>query len=305
MNFIDGTSTEYLKKITDTKFCYVYYRFLKENTIIILATFDFYSNDKNLIAKYYRINLPLYGIYNDYYFNLDIFIYKSFIGIEFLVHLIDIESSKPFYIIFSYYDKEYNEKKLNIYFDLKWKISNDINIKINNNLFGYEIAYKIKSVSDSLKNLKFYSVNQNKEIKINDLIDYNDSLSFDYSNINLKFEGKNFFEIVAIISEPNYTKSISLTDEFEFYGDGDDPSSYYESKIIDEIEYQVNINCYSTCKTCNFIGFNYTYQKCLTCKENQIFCYMENEENCYDTLELTYNFYRNDSTHCIPKQEIY
>ena len=304
LNFGDGASTEHLKKITDTKFCYAYYRFLEENTIIILATFDFYSNDKNLIVKYYRINLPLYGIYNDCYYNLDIFIYKSFIGIEFLGSFQDIKIYKPFYIIFSYYDKEYNEKKLSIYIDLKWKISNDINIKINNNLFGYEISYKIKSVSDSLKNLKFYSVNQNKEIKINDLIDFNDSLSFDYTNINIKFKEQNFFEIVAIISEPEYTKSISLTDEFEFYGDGDDPSSYYGSKIIDEIEYQVDINCYSTCKTCNFIGFNYTYQKCLTCKENQIFCYMKNEENCYDTLELVYNYYRDDSAYCIPKGEI-
>ena len=156
-------------------------------------------------------------------------------------------------------------------------------------MFGYELNYKIISVEDSLKNIKFFSVKHNKFIEINgEEIDYDDSLNFDFSNVNVKIGDNPFFEIAALIKESDYNKSISLCDKNDYYYE--DPRDFYKRKIIDEkvLKVKLNFECYSTCGSCNYIGFNLYNQNCISCKDNQNFCIMENEGNCYDTLSLIY-----------------
>ena len=300
-----GISNEYLMKISDNKFSYVYYSYSDDPNYadIILVIFDLYNNDENLLIKYYRINLPSIGIYtnSNSFYNLNTFMYKSFLGVEFLCYLTNINARKSYYIIFGYFDQETKEILLNINEKFEWKIIDDINIY--NNIFGYEIFYKIKSIHDSFKNIEIYSINLNKEIKIDEIIDYNDTLLFDFTNVDVKNDNNIFFEISVLILEYGYNKSMSLCDKFEIYGE--DPNLYIERKIIDEIIYKVklNINCYSTCQTCNYIGFKNSNQKCLSCKENKNLCFMENEGNCYDIS--VYNFYKSNSDilnkiKCIP-----
>ena len=114
-----------------------------------------------------------------------------------------------------------------------------------------------------MQNIKFFSVNYNKIIDIdNEEIDYDDILKFDCSNINIKIEDNPFFEIAAMIKEPDYNKSISLCDKNDYYYE--DPRDFYEKKIIDEkiLKVKLNFECYSTCGSCKYIGFNLNNQKC-------------------------------------------
>ena len=76
-------------------------------------------------------------------------------------------------------------------------------------------------------------------------------------------------KITAIIKEPDYDKSISLCDKNEDYYENQ--RQFYERKIIDEkiLKVKLNFECYSTCESCNYIGFNLNNQKCLSCKDTQ------------------------------------
>ena len=284
--------TENLMKINDNKFTYVYNNYdVGENCyFIVLIIFELYGdNNENLIAKYYKIDinsLDLTGII--YFFNLDTLIYKSYIAIGFICSL--DESTESYLIIFGNSEQNIDELELNVTLNYKWKINDDFNITIHNNLFGYELAYKISSLPVSLNDLKLLSHKYNNEININTKIDYDDSIIFDYSNLNLKFEEQPFFEIIAIISEPDYNKSLYLCDKVDIFGE--EPSEYPE-KIIDEKKLKVKLNfeCYTTCNDCEYVGYNVSNQKCLSCKGENNFCFMESEGNCYDISTYNYSTY--------------
>ena len=237
-----------------------------------------------------------------YFFKINTFTLNSYIGFALLPYYTNSEL-ESIYIIFGESEQKNNDIVLNLTEDFKWKISDGLNIDINNNLFGYELLYKIKLVEESLQNLIFYSVNKNQKIGINEKIEFDDSLSFDYSNISIKIEEQPFFEILAIIIEPDYDKSISLCDKLDIYGE--EPKNFYERKIIDEkiIKIKINFGCYLTCETCEYAGFNMNKQNCLSCKDNN-YCFMEKEGNCYDILALKYNFYKDledeNTLKCVP-----
>ena len=311
----DTIETRYLLKINDNKFAYIYDYYEENNCFIVLIVFDLYGiNNENLIAKYYKFNHNLIFGYNpDYLLQINIITFNNFIGIAFISFLSFPDDFKiiPYYIIFGDPEQTINEITLNISQNFVWRIKDDLGIQVNNNLFGYELYYKIISVDDSLKNLTFYSINHNKELKINETvyetIYYNASLSFDFTNVSVKIEEHPSFQIMAIIIEPDYEKTISLCDKYDIYDENQ--SSYYERKIIDEkiIKVKLNFECYITCESCDYVGFNIINQKCSSCKNNQIFCLMEKEGNCYDTLELIYLYYLDseftNKLKCIPLDE--
>ena len=103
------------------------------------------------------------------------------------------------------------------------------------------------------------------------------------------------------------TKVHSL--KFDNYGEK--ANEYYEQKIIDEkiLKIKFNFKCYSTCETCEYAGFNITNQKCLSCKNSNIFCLIENEGNCYNINNLSsqYSYYLDSKNGnqmiCIPSDE--
>ena len=312
-NDLEG-DTRYLMKINNNSFSYIYDYYDEEsNIIIILIIFELYGNNfDNLIVKYYKINPKLFfgNFIIDSFYKINTFTFNSFIGFASIYYYTyDEDESKleSIYIIFGDSEKQNNNNEivLNINENYEWKIKDDFNIDINNNLFGYEIIYKIKSVQDSLQNLKFYSANNNREININDEINYNDILLFDYSNIIIKIDDQPFFEIMALIIEPDYYKSLLLCDKYAIYGE--DQKNFYQKKIIDEkiikIKLNFNFKCYLTCETCEYSGLNINKQNCLSCKGNN-YCFMENEGNCYDTLSLKYYFYKDledaNKLKCIP-----
>ena len=197
--------TKDLIKINDNKFAYAYYYNIEKEedylTYIVLIIFDINgNNNENLLIKYYII---------DYYLNLgnnpsdiytiNIMTFNSYTGISFLTYFNlknDDYNIKPYYMIFGISEQNINQIQFNVTENLTWKINEDFIININNNLFGYEIKYKIFSIENSLKNLKIFSVNNEKILINNNItIDYNDSLLFDFTDINAKIDKSPFIEI--------------------------------------------------------------------------------------------------------------
>ncbi len=116
---------------------------------------------------------------------------------------------------------------------------------------------------------------------------------FHFDNItDIKIENDYFLEMAVLAYEPEYEDSLLFCDKHESIG-GEDPKNYYERKIIQEKTYKIKLkfSCYETCQTCEFVGFNDDYQKCLSCKqnENNDFCYMESKKNCYNTKDSIYS----------------
>ena len=294
--------TENLMKINDNKFTYVYYNYDEGEYchFIVLIIFELFGdNNDNLVAKYYKIDisntLGINGI--EYFFNLDTFIHKSYIGIVFLCFFYESDS-ESYLIIFGNPEQNINEIELNLTLNYEWKINDDFNITIHNNLFGYELAYRISPLPDSLHNLKLFSLNNNNEINSNTKIDYNDSLIFDYSNVYLRFTEQPILEIIALIIEPDYNKSLYLCDKADIFGE---LPNNYEEKIIDEKKLKVKLNfeCYTTCKECNYAGKSITNQKCLSCKEDNNLCFMEYKGNCYNISNSNYGTYTDSDNNLI------
>jgi hypothetical protein len=165
-----------LIKINDNKFAYAY----NDNKDITLIIFEIYgTNYDNLFSRYYTINLDSYNIYK--LNNQKLFMHKDFLGIGF-----DSNNwMSTSFIIFGYSSKNINNIILNIYQLNQGFIFEPKNFfSIENNLFGYDLNIKISSYSNSLTNIRFFSINERKEIKKNDLINLNDSILFDFTCIN-------------------------------------------------------------------------------------------------------------------------
>ena len=300
----DSIDLKDLKKINDNKFAYIYDYFTKDDQDpnIVLIIFDLYgSQNEKLLIKYYQINHNYILGYKPNYLNkINIITFNSFMGIAFTSLKINDDSEVedeiiPYYIIFGNSEQNINEIEFNITGTLVWNIKENFIITIDNNLFGYELQYKILSIDDSLENLKIFSVNKNSRLLENDTLDYDDILLFDFTSINIKVENHPIVEIVAKIVEPDYSKSVEFSDKMEYYPNGGDINKYYEQKLVDEkiLKLKFNFECYLTCESCEYVGFNITEQKCSSCKDSGNFCLMKNEGNCYEINELPsqYNYY--------------
>ena len=299
------TQTGYLMKINDNKFSYIFHfsdglDTTDSQKYIVLAIYEVFNN-KNLISRYYKINFNLYGIDINTVISLNSFMLNSNIGVSFIPSFLNEERAnvglKQISVIFGFIQYEDDNKNitLNVYQNYKFQIDKYLYFNITNNLFGYQLKYKLENIDDSFGNMKIYSLNYNKEININDIIDGNETLLFHFDNItDIKIENDYFLELAVLAYEPEYEDSLLFCDKHESIG-GEDPKNYYESKIIQEKTYKIKLkfSCYETCQTCEFAGFNNDHQKCLSCKqnENNDFCYMESNKNCYNTKDSIYSYY--------------
>ena len=251
-NYFNGITRmfkEAMIKITDNQFAYAY---IHSKAIIILVIFDLYgNNDDNLLVRYYKINLILYNFIN--VDTIHLFMLTSFLGLGFKG---DKEDNKyySYFLIFGNSAKYIDNLSLDIYkenigflLELKNFYSN-----MDNNLFGYEYAIKISSCSDRLKGIRFFSINKNGEIKINELINKEDSILFDFTGTNIQIGEEYIIEISSITYEPEYNILIELYDKVEKYGE--DFKNYYESKIIDEKKIKIKIKfvCHESTISCYY-----------------------------------------------------
>ena len=107
-----GSTYEHLIKINNNSFSYAYYDDNSNNFIIVL--FNLYgNNNQDLIVRYYKINISLNSFKFDYYLNL--FVYKSFLGIGFAGTLRRKEKHESFFIIFGYNNNTNTEYKINLF----------------------------------------------------------------------------------------------------------------------------------------------------------------------------------------------
>ena len=242
---------ESLIKINDNKYSYTYYY---SESIIILIIFDLYGNNNdNIFIRYYKINTNLYNL--EIYDDLKLFKYNLFLGISFrfcYASNIDIYNS---FLIFGYSSKNINKISLDIYKQNQGFIYDVKNyISIDNNLFGYNLYIKISYISNSLKGIKFFSINDNKAINKNDLIDQDDHILIDFSDIKIKIGEIHTIEITWTISTDEYDKLSDYYDKIDNYGD-EDYSNFYESKILEEKIFTIEFKfvCFeSSKKTCNY-----------------------------------------------------
>ena len=299
-----GSTYEYLIKINDNKFTYSYYN--SNNSIIVIVLFDLFNNT-NLFVRYYKIDLNLYPIsFNN---NLNLFLYKSFLGIGFVGVSKDTNKSQSSFIIFGYNDNDNTEIILDIYKENQGFVLQLNNyFSLNNNLFGYDLLIKIKSISEGLNGLKIFSINNNKELTIDEIVLGNDSILFDLTSTNTKFDGENSIEIISIISEPEFDKLSIMCDKIDTIGNAN-YSLFYEKQIIEEKIYKLklNFNCYeysNSCK-CDKLTIKKTKNN-ITCLSDyassseeynlfKLYLDVKNNENdnCID--EIIYNYYYLDS----------
>ena len=236
-------------KITDNIFSYI---ITYSDDIIYIIIFDLYNNDENLFVRYYKVNFKLYNIKIDKYVKL--FIFNSFLGFYFIGGTEDKSEDTPIYVILGNSIMNINKITLDIYklnqgfiLDLKDHYSS-----IDNNLFGYELNIKISSIANGLEGIRFFSINKNEEIHINELINEEDRIIFDFSDVNAKIGENYFIGITSTINGPEYNKFIELYDNYEQYGE--DYSNYYESRIVEEKIFTIEIkfSCHESSISCDY-----------------------------------------------------
>ena len=287
-----------LKKINDNQFAYAY----TSNANIILMIFDLYGNNyDNLYGREYKINLdlPLYETINCH--DLTLFQYKEFLGISFDYYNYDFYDSTSF-IIFSYPNITNNNIILNIYkLNQGFIFEPKKYFNLDNNIFGYDLNIIISSYSDSLKNIRFFSINDKKEIKKGkDLINRDDRIIFDFTSINAKIGIKNIIAITLIYSTPEFDKLSNYFDDEINYGE-EDFSNFYKSKIIEEAIFTIEINfvCYESSINCDYpnLSTKTTQNDLIDLIYLANFTYESEENNLLNTY-LALSDYDNSNNYC-------
>ena len=265
-------------KITENKLCYITSSSTNDTLYIsILNIFQL----KDVIIRYYSINIFKL---NNYKILLDMrgHLYKNFVALAFsycrneICYSDKVGEHYSAFLLFSY--PEQKNKELNIkeylfeYNDIKIKnIIIDIkkNVKIDNNLFGYE--YKgIKLMENECDNINILSSISNSQIEINATVEeekikleFKDD-SYEQMNCGIKYR--------YILTDPLYENYRQYVEEDNQYGYFDQntynsQTDNYEGKINLYniiIEEDLDINCEKNCELC--IKNNISY--CITCLYN-------------------------------------
>ena len=264
-----------------------------DNSTLYILLFDLYNHYKNMKTRVYKIN-----IYNYYNYKLA----YEFSSILFNNNLVfsstafsdSINDYFSILILFGFVNGTDNIIDISSYFieddNFIYNDNNIIiklkdNIIIDNNIFGYEIADKIKLINIP-QEIIFYNIesNENKIQLSND-----DILNINYiliQNENLEKNNEYYImEYQSIIKEPDYEifntypikiidtrndDNIDQEDEFE-------PVEFYGR--INKVQFKL---CYKYCSTCYYYGTSIDDQKCNTCLVN-------------------YDYYNENSTNCIPE----
>ena len=273
-------------KINGKRFSFISSSNDREKLYIIL--FDFYDNDRKIKERIYQINL--YDLYNyKIYKEITTIIYNNFLTVSASAcnnsTCDDSSDYFSFILIFGYIngtDKYINISNFLSEFDNNKNIIDTLseNIRIDNNIFGYEFEKQIKLITIP-QELNFYNIENGTKIKVNEgeILKYNYEIN---QNNNIKFGNKTYyFEFQHIAKEPdknNYGKySIDVITENSI-GYQNIVELEFESQVfygkINKIEFKL---CYELCDTCEYLGIKSDEQKCLTCIEN----YTNYNGNCY------------------------
>ena len=287
-----------LLKISNTRFG-IFYADYNNNYLMIILCDIYGNNNNNLITRFYKIYYQLYQFYN--FLNLIAFMYGNHIGIGLNDVDEEIWFSFPKVIIFGY-NNETQESDIgiinniindnNLYYIIN--INDYFDIKINNNLFGYEfIGINVDKLINISSGINFYrNSDTNNLIQENDILNIEDTITIDYSNINAKIDDDFYIELSKLIGEPDYEIFNSYTDYMQTFGT-ENAEDFFEKQMykVNTVKIKFNFACYQNCETCEYVGVSSENQKCLSCKDNDIKCYIESENNCDNIDSLKYKFY--------------
>ena len=275
---------------------------------IIIILIKLLNEDKNILINYYNIELK-----NDYnikiYKDFTSFTINNFFGIGMINYNYSLSSSTTYSNYFIIGINSSNNITISEEIDIfdedniyEFKIK-DININIENNIFGYYFygIQLINILSENLTNdnlgFYLYSNNLDKKIGLNENVLLDDKINFKV--IDNSYVIKDLYSIVylPIISEANFTDYISFPDSIEnFVGNIDDLEDFYHSEIFfgktSYINFYVN-NCYKTCQTCSYYG-NHINHYCETCSINYPYNKLNNFNNCYAFISNETNILTNE-----------
>ena len=282
---------------------YVYNDIIKidENNIIYISTENeseklmivlirILDNYQNLLICYYELKLK--ELYNIKIFeDITSFVYIGLLGIGVTHYDYNVDLNKTyssFFIIGNSSIKEINldDDNNDIFFEdniYNFGIENII-INIDNNIFGYA-PKGIKLLSEiNQMDLCFnlYSTNLQKNIEFNETILINDTINFKRKN-NLGIKLGNYtFELLPVISEPNYDDFISYFDLVEYYPNySKNFRTYFSPKNIYGRKSYLTITvrkCFKTCQKCTSFGNTVNHQ-CEICSLEYPYYYNNSNEN--------------------------
>ena len=270
-----------LIKINDKRLSFISSSNNREKLYIIL--FDFSDSDNKIRERIYKIYL--YGLYNYViYRELSSISYNDYLTLSLSAcysYPCDKSNSNSNYysliIIFGYINGTETNINISHYLSEFSEINNNENIidalleniKIDNNIFGFEFQKQIKLISIP-QELNFYNIVNGENIIVNE----GEILSHDYNisqNNNVKMRNKTYyFEFQFIAKEEindlnKYTIGIIIENSIGYENNEEN----FESQIFygkkNKIEFKL---CYDLCDTCEYLGISFDDQKCLTCNEN-------------------------------------
>ena len=286
----------------------------KENIIIVIIRF---LNDyKSLMTLYYEIKIKeLHNI--KIYSDMTSFIFNGHLGIgithyDYNKNISNIYSS--YFIIgnsFSY-DTIIQDDIVMLDADnmYEFKIEN-IKIYLENNIFRYTLKgiQILSEINEEAVGFNFYSNNNQKFLKLNDVLLYDDTISFKIVNsLNLKL-GNYSIEYIPIISEANYEELDEIFDSTNFYSNDSDYnfSSFYQPEIfkLKKVSLFFPIHCYKTCEKCSYLG-NKISHKCKECSSNFPYYTIDkisnNFLNCFESCPE--NFSSDEINHFLCKKNL-
>ena len=282
----------------------------EESEIIIIILIILLNNDKNALLNYFKIDLK--NLYNlKIYKDITIFKLKGFLGIGMTHYNFTSSETETYSSYFIIGMSSFNQEKIieeNDVFDeenIYILNTNSLEIKIENNLFGYSSngLRIISKLSKKTFGFYLYSNNNNKLIKSNEILSFSEEIIFKL--VNESCVKKQDYSIIfeSVISEPSYNDLISLADSVEYFPTNNtDLNSYYEPKELygKRLTFSFSVvNCYKTCQSCSCYGNNYNHS-CLNCSSQ--YPYLYNEEGFLNCLEsCPENYIPDNNNLCILK----
>ena len=241
-NIKDSINYNSILKINENKFGIIQVNENKEEIYIII--YNIFNNNKEIIGRYYKIDI--FKLYNyKVYYDIDSIVFNSFLITAFSVCPSASTNGDCTYfyssvIMFSYPDtKDYeinvlDSIKSNSIFPLEEIIENKTTI--DNNIFGLiKKGIQIQLYPKDENNndiINLYSINNEKIINQKDIIDKNDKIDF-YFPLPKVSANQYKIEYACVVTEPNYDTYNSYCDLI----DSDHANINIEKNHIHKYEY--------------------------------------------------------------------
>ena len=274
-----------------------------QNEQILIYIFTIFNEHKNINVRKYSINFKLYNMFN--YGKILGYTFGKFFGI--LVELNSPENRNIInanFITFGYINTINNSYEIynddffpeNSRTSYPIKLSDFIENKMNNNLFGYTFdGVILLSLID--EKVGYFLVGFNYKVLENQVINVNSDIKLE---LKRNYTPGNYsIEFAGVAEEPRYDDIDKYSEEVWSYPKDTTISEkkFYKQDILigKRIVYKFKIKenqlpkeCYPSCLTCDDYSEDSNNQMCTSCKEQ--FYFINGTQNCYYYAKDHYYF---------------